>query len=198
MTEKVGYDTVTQFIASLAKEKNLDAGKRAIMSFLTQHYPSFNAAFLKDIDLHALRTELLERIEEPLSDTPPSEDIHALYFGLFISDRPQFSPSKRPVTIIYITGSHRTPAADKEGWTNDPAYFPEEKYYIIPDTFTSINQVLQGYTHTDHIEEIIFSGMINLIIGNSFKEIKGYSGLSDFYIGAGFDEATIFSLGKVY
>jgi hypothetical protein len=147
--EKVKYDTVTQFIGSLAKVKDLDAGKKAIIDFLNQHYPSFNAAFLKDIDLHTLRTEMLERIEAPFSDSPPGKDIHALYFGLFISDRPQFSPSKRPVTILYITGSRRTPAIDKDGWTNDPAYFPEEKYYVIPDTFTGINRVLEGYAHTD-------------------------------------------------
>jgi len=194
---KVGYDTVTQFIASLANEKNLDAGKQAIIDFLKQHYPAFDPAFLKDIDLHAFRTEMLERIEEPFDDTPPGDDIRALYFGLFISDRPQFSPTKRPVTIIYITGSKRTPAIDKDGWTNDPAYFPEEQYYIIPDTFAAINQVLEGYTHTEQIEEVIFSGILNLIIGNSKPEIKKYSGLKDFYIGAGFDEATIFSLGKV-
>jgi hypothetical protein len=197
VTETVGYDTVTQFIASLAKERDLDAGKQAIVDFLTQHYPSFNATFLKAVDMHTLRAELLERIEEPLDDSPPGDDIHALYFGLYISDRPQFSPSKRPVTIIYITGSRRTPAIDKDGWTNDPAYFPEEKYYIILDAFTKINRVLDGYTQTDHIEEIIFSGMVNLIIGNVMPEIKEYSGLEDFYIGAGFDEATIFSLGKV-
>jgi len=197
ITEKVAYDTVTQFIAGLAKEKDLDKGKQAMIDFLTQHYPSFDAAFLKNVDLHALRAELLERIEEPLSDSPPGDDIHALYFGLFISDRPPFSPSRHPVTIIYLTGSQRTPAVDKEGWTNDPAYFPEEKYYIIPEMFTAINHVLEGYTDTDHIEEIIFSGITNLIIGNSFGEIKEFSGLKNFYIGAGFDEATIFALGKV-
>jgi hypothetical protein len=140
---------------------------------------------------------MLERIEEPFSDSPPGKDIHALYFGLFISDRPQFSRSRRPVTILYITGSRRTPAIDKEGWTNDPAYFPEEKYYIIPDTFADINHVLEGYGHAEQVEEIIFSGITNLIIGNAFGEIKKFSGLNDFYIGAGFDEATIFVLGKV-
>lgn len=197
IVEKVGYDTVTQFIAALAKEKNLDAGKQAIITFLKQHYRSFDPTFLNKIDLHALRTEMLERIEAPLSDSPPGKDIHALYFGLFISDRPPFTASKRPVTIIYMTGSKRTPAIDPEGWTNDPAYFPEEKYYIIPETFTSINRVLDGYDHTEQIEEIIFSGITNLIVGNALGDIRKFSGLEDFYIGAGFDEATIFVLGRV-
>src|SRR6186713_1904366 len=63
ITERVGYDTVTQFIASLAKEKDLDAGKQAIIGFLRQHYPAFDPAFLNKVDLHALRTEMLKRIE---------------------------------------------------------------------------------------------------------------------------------------
>jgi hypothetical protein len=197
IAERVGSDTVTQFIAGLAKERNLDAGKQAIIGFLKQHYPSFDPDFLNKADLHAFRTEMLERIEEPLKDSPPGKDISALYFGLFISDRPQFTASKRPVTIIYMTGSRRPPNMDPEGWTNDPAYFPEEKYYIIPETFTAINRVLDGYTQTEQIEEIIFSGITNLIIGNAFSDIKKFSGLENFYIGAGFDEATIFVLGKV-
>lgn len=195
--EKVGYDTLTQFVAGLAREKDLDAGKRSIIRFLEEHYPSFNPAFLNNTDLHAFREEMLKCIEAPLTDSPPGDDIQALYFGLFISDRPQFSPSKRPVTIIYLTGSKRTPAMDPEGWTNDPAYFPEEEYYIIPDTFTAINRELDAYTQTDQIEEVIFSGILNMIIGNAFGEIRKYSGLDDFYVGAGFDEATIFVLGRV-
>jgi hypothetical protein len=197
ITEEVAYDSVTQFIGSLANVRNLDTGKQAIIVFLRQHYPTFHTEFLNDVDLYALRTELLEKIEDPLSDSPPEDNIRAFFFGLFISDDARFSESRLPVTILYMTGSKRSPEVDVNGWTDSPAYFPEEQYYIIPETFIAINRVLDHYSNTTQIEEIIFSGITNLILGNSLPEIKKYTGREDFYVGAGFDEATIFVLGKV-
>jgi hypothetical protein len=197
IAEELPYDSITRFIGNLKTVRNLDTGKQSIIHFLQKHYPSFKSEFLNEVDLHALRAELLEKIEDPFSDSPPEDDIRAFFFGLFISDHVRFSESKRPVTIIYITGSKRSPENDPDGWTNDPAYFPEEQYYIIPDTFTAINRRLEHYTNTTQIEEVIFSGIINLILGNSLAEIKKYTGSKEFYVGAGFDEATIFILGKV-
>ena len=150
-----------------------------------------------NVDEKRLQTEFSEWINEIFAKRLP-KNVKSLYFGLFSMVDPD--DDSEEITTVYFCGPTLTPQ-DDDDWAcwNDNTFLPENKYLILTDFLiidqnTKLNSDVEG-----DINVLIFHGLLNLLIINSFDFLRNslIATHKSLYIGSGFDGGDMLVIGKL-
>lgn len=100
------------------------------------------------------------------------------------------------VKVLYVAGSSASPLENPDDWAVEPEYFPEGRYFV-PNEFKLIENELREYDDASDAEQIIYNGLINLILVNSKNELRELIDPNTKHLGSGFDEGPAYYLGKI-
>lgn len=194
--EQLPWKKIENFIKSLSEKKlGLVEGKEKIRTFLKVNYPSFESAFILEIDLKKTKQEFLNQIKEIINIYPIPISIKGIFFGLFTKISEPWEVFSKDTTL-YICGSKVSPEENPIDWSCSPAYFPPNRC-LKSSSFLKIDVELKKYKSVSDVEQVLFNGISNLIILNSLQEIKSIVKLDGTYIGSGYDSGDSFLLGKI-
>ena len=196
LQENLDWEEIESFLSHFNHTMNLSDGKNSIIDFLTVNFPNFDTKVLLDLNINDLKNEFLEWVAVPLKTEKPESSIQSIYFGLFISSDKELVDDLDEMKIIYLAGSSISPIVDPDDWAVEPDYLPKTRYFV-PNVFKAIELELNKYKNTADVEQIIYNGLINLVIINSKQELKNLLDDESRYIGSGFDEGPVYFLGKM-
>lgn len=150
-----------------------------------------------NVDENRLQTEFNEWVSENFTKRLPKK-VKSLYFGLFSMADPD--DDSEEITTVYFCGPTLTPQ-DDDDWAcwDDNTFLPENKYLILTDFMIIDQNIKLSSDQEGDINVLIFQGILNLLIINSFDHIRNslIATHKSLYIGSGFDGSDIFVIGKL-
>jgi len=104
------------------------------------------------------------------------------------------------ITTVYFCGPALTPQEDDD-WAcwDDNTFLPDNKYLVLTDFIIIDQNIKLNPDMEDEISVLIFHGLLNLLIINSFDQIRNslIATHKSLYIGSGFDGGDIFVIGTL-
>lgn len=196
LQENLEWEELETFITHFNDTTDLETGKKSIIEFLSKNSPNFDTEFLNNLEISDFKKELLDWVSVPLTTETPNPSIKSLYFGLFTTPDKELTGQLDEIKVLYVAGSSVSPLDDPDDWAVEPEYLPEARYFV-PNEFEQIELELKKYKNTSEVEQIIYNGLINLVLVNCKSELKTLLKERSLHIGSGFDEGDAFYLGKI-
>jgi len=188
------WDTIEPILVDQIKRKpTFISGYNEIKNLLANE----SKALLDNVDEKRLQTEFNKWISELFTKRLPKK-VKSLYFGLFSMVDPD--DESEEITTVYFCGPALTPQEDDD-WAcwDDNTFLPDNKYLVLTDFIIIDQNIKLNPDMEDEISVLIFHGLLNLLIINSFDQIRNslIATHKSLYIGSGFDGGDIFVIGTL-
>jgi len=188
------WDTIEPILVDQIKRKpTFISGYNEIKNLLANE----SKALLDNVDEKRLQTEFNKWISELFTKRLPKK-VKSLYFGLFSMVDPD--DESEEITTVYFCGPALTPQEDDD-WAcwDDNTFLPDNKYVVLTDFIIIDQNIKLNPDMEDEISVLIFHGLLNLLIINSFDQIRNslIATHKSLYIGSGFDGGDIFVIGTL-